>query len=76
MDVIEEDSFAHKVLHAHKKYLGSLLDNVNEYRFQLVLSQMTILDKPVLFRSGYRVDAEYFYPARSLEKNLPMISSY
>lgn len=64
-----ETNFVPRLLEAHPEYFGSIVKDATRYRVQILLGRITKDDagKPRLTRSGFRVDAEYFYPASSIK---------
>jgi hypothetical protein len=58
-----------RILRAHADRLGPVLERSEELRLQLVLA--TVVERedkpPVLERSSWRADAEYFYPASAIK---------
>ncbi|TAK90443.1 MAG: hypothetical protein EPO07_20395, partial [Verrucomicrobia bacterium] len=56
------------LLNAHPDHFAALLTNAPEYRLQVLISEVREEHgKPVLVRHGYRVGAEYFYPASTVK---------
>lgn len=64
---IEEGSIA-RVLESRSDRFGEFLAKPEEYRLQILLSEVVETPSgPTLERYGYRVDAEYFYPASAIK---------
>jgi hypothetical protein len=62
-------TFVRDVLAQHPALFGDLLTNAARFRFQVLLSVPLSAaaapgSPPRLARHGFRVDHEYFYPAR------------
>jgi hypothetical protein len=61
-------SYVEDVLAQHPAMFGKVLANAPRFRFQVLLSHLVVDPHapapPRLVRHGYRVDKEYFYPAR------------
>jgi hypothetical protein len=60
-----EDQWLPKLLAAHPQRFGTVLADPARYRFQILLSEVRPGPDgaPTLLRHGYRLGAEYFYPA-------------
>jgi hypothetical protein len=58
-----------RILRRHQDKLGPVVEQSEELRLQLVLA--TVVERedgpPVLERSSWRADAEYFYPASAIK---------
>lgn len=70
-------SFVEDVLSQHPAMFGKVLSNASHFRLQVLVS--VPVDAPDgrsrLVRHGYRVDEEYFYPARNKRRLLYSNSS-
>lgn len=58
-----------QLLDSHPQYFESIVKDAAELRVQILLGRITRDETgtPRLVRSGFRVDAEYFYPASSIK---------
>jgi hypothetical protein len=57
------------VLHGYSNKFDRVLATPEPFRLQVLIAEVVTnrLGRPALHRSGYRVDAEYFYPASSIK---------
>jgi hypothetical protein len=57
------------VLHGYSNKFDRVLATPETFRLQVLIAEVVTnrLGHPALHRSGYRVDAEYFYPASSIK---------
>lgn len=64
-----EDGFVERLLAARSDRFGAVLERASEYRLQILLSEVVPdgTGGTGLRRRGYRVDAEYFYPASAIK---------
>ena len=60
------DVFLRRILAAHPTKFGHILENAEQYRFQVLLSVPSEGEdcRTDFKRHDFRADAEYFYPAR------------
>ncbi|CAM6091948.1 unnamed protein product [Calypogeia fissa] len=65
----EREGLVERILAAHPNKFGPILQKSSQYRFQVLLSQVERhpSGQRRLVRHGYRVDAEYFYPASAIK---------
>jgi len=64
-----DTTFIARLLESHPEYFGNIVKDGPRYRVQILLGRIAsdTPGKPRLVRSGFRVDAEYFYPASSIK---------
>jgi hypothetical protein len=68
MKIIEEsywdNPFIEELLEAHPAKFGFIMESAEKFRLQVLVSEVTHDQNPRFVRYGYRLDNEYFYPAR------------
>lgn len=64
------DDFIPKLFEAHRDKLHPVVDDPQRYRAQILITEVERVRgrrAPKVVRHGYRVDAEYFYPASAIK---------
>eukprot|EP00271_Cylindrocystis_brebissonii_P006580 TRINITY_DN19357_c0_g1_i1.p1 TRINITY_DN19357_c0_g1~~TRINITY_DN19357_c0_g1_i1.p1 ORF type:complete len:449 (-),score=63.59 TRINITY_DN19357_c0_g1_i1:364-1710(-) len=68
---MEDSRFIIDILQSNRENFGYVLDNAEEMRFQILVSEVIHYSEghtgPTLVRHGFRADHEYFYPASTIK---------